>query len=48
VNVLYADGTPAFISYETLGVKPEDFKVGAESPIEAFRVLTNESSDPVR
>jgi prepilin-type N-terminal cleavage/methylation domain-containing protein/prepilin-type processing-associated H-X9-DG protein len=43
VNVLYADGTVDFFSFEKLGLaNPDEFRVGADSPNETFRVLTNE------
>lgn len=43
VNVLYADGTVDSYSFEKLELaNPEDFRIGPDSPFEAFRVLTNE------
>ena len=44
VNVLYADLSVDFLSFETLGLQnpAEEFKVGSEAQIEAFRVVTNE------
>jgi len=44
INVLYADLSVDFLSFENLGLEnpAEDFKVGPEAQIETFRVVSND------
>jgi len=43
VNLLYADGSVDFVLFEKLEIaSPEDFRVGPDSTIEKFRVVTND------